>query len=651
MAAAQAAPPSGYPGGPPPGPPPTGAGAGYPKPGAYPGQPGQSQPYQAYPGAQGQAPPPPLPNDSLLGRISLPLPFYILATMYRPYGQQYPGQPHPSSPQPPYPAGSQPQQPQYGRPGMTSTPSPAPGYPGTPQTPQSPYPQSYQQPNRQNLSPAPQTNYQQSYQQPSYGQQPQAAYGQQQPSPSPQHQQAYGAPPQQAPYGQTYNQLYPQQQQQPYPQSQSPYVRGQQPGQYPPQGAPGYPPQGASGYPPQGAQQYGAPPPQPPSPHMTAIYKQALLNTVQEKRLQAMYPPGSPALDQIASRITNQVDHFCSTWKVPREVGQDIVKLALFDVILYIDDSGSMLHDEGGSRIDDLKLILNRVSFAASLFDDDGINIRFMNSDKQGNNIKNERDVEHLMTTFLPNGMTPLGTKLLEKVLEPLVVAPARAGQLRKPVLVITITDGQPTGEGMDGVSNAIKYATTELERLPQYGRGAISFQFAQVGNDKRAREFLSKLDQMPGIGELIDCTSNFESEQEEMSLANPPVYLTPELWLIKMLLGSIDSSYDTKDEKTSRPHAAAPAPPAGQYGAPPPTQYAAPPPGQYGGYQAAPPPPQQGGYGGYPPQGGQPGYGQPQGYGQPPQQGGYGRPPPPQGGPGGYPPQGGYGGQPPQRY
>ncbi|KAK2732840.1 hypothetical protein FQN55_003909 [Onygenales sp. PD_40] len=620
MAAAQAAPPSGYPGGPPPpGPPPAGAGAGAPKPGAYPGQPGQSQPYQAFPGAQGQAPPPP---------------------------------PHPSSPQPPHPAGSQPQQPQYGRPGMTSTPSPAPGYPGTPQTPQSPYPQNYQQPNRPNMSPAPQPNYQQSYQQPSYGQQPQAAYGQQQPSPSPQHQQAYGAPPQQPPYGQTYNQSYPQQQQQPYPQSQSPY--GQQPGQYPPQGAPGYPPQGAPpqgapGYPPQGAQQYGAPPPQPPSPHMTAMYKQALLSTVQEKQLQAMYPPGSPALDQIASRITNQVDHFCSTWRVPREVGQDVVKLALFDVILYIDDSGSMGFEENGERLNDLKLILNRVAFAASLFDDDGINIRFMNSDQQANNIKNEKDVDHLMTTFRPHGMTPLGTKLLEKVLEPLVVAPARAGQLRKPVLVITITDGQPTGEGMDGVANAIKYATTELGRLPKYGRGAISFQFAQVGNDTRAREFLSKLDEMPGIGELIDCTSNFEVEQEEMALANPPVYLTPELWLIKMLLGAIDSSYDTKDEKSSRQPAAPPAPPAGQYGAPPPTQYGAPPPGQYGGYQAAPPPPQQGGYGGYPPQGGQPGYGQPQGYGQPPQQGGYGRPPPPQGGPGGYPPQGGYGGQPPQ--
>jgi hypothetical protein len=40
-------------------------------------------------------------------------------------------------------------------------------------------------------------------------------------------------------------------------------------------------------------------------------------------------------------------------------------------------------------------------------------------------------------------GTTPLGTSLDRKVLQPLVVGPARSQQLRKPVLVIAITDGQ----------------------------------------------------------------------------------------------------------------------------------------------------------------------------------------------------------------
>lgn len=233
------------------------------------------------------------------------------------------------------------------------------------------------------------------------------------------------------------------------------------------------------------------------------------MSTVQEKQLHNMYPPNSPAIDQIASRVTNQVDHLCATWRVPREVGQDIVKLALFDVILYIDDSGSMLFEENGERIKDLKLILSRVAFAASLFDDDGISVRFMNSNEQGENIRSEAEVDGLIQRIQFKGLTPMGTNLKNKVLEPLVLNPARAGQLRKPVLVITITDGQPAGEPQGAVEDAIRYASSELQRNPRYGKGAISFQFAQVGNDLKAREFLGKLDEDSTIGELIDCTSS----------------------------------------------------------------------------------------------------------------------------------------------
>lgn len=233
------------------------------------------------------------------------------------------------------------------------------------------------------------------------------------------------------------------------------------------------------------------------------------MSTIQEKNLHAMYPPNSPVLDQIASRVTNQIDQLCATWRVPREVGQDILKLALFDVILYIDDSGSMQFEEDGERIKDLKMILSRVTYAATLFDDDGIQIRFMNAAQEGNNIRNEQQIEHLISTVMFTGLTPMGTSLRNKVLEPLVIKPAKAGQLRKPVLIITVTDGQPAGEPAGAVSEAIRYASNELKALPQYGAGAVSFQFAQVGNDLKAREFLGKLDEEPGIGELIDCTSS----------------------------------------------------------------------------------------------------------------------------------------------
>jgi Mg-chelatase subunit ChlD len=48
------------------------------------------------------------------------------------------------------------------------------------------------------------------------------------------------------------------------------------------------------------------------------------------------------------------------------------------------------------------------------------------------------------------SGLTPLGTSLDQKVLQPLLLNPARQGQLRKPMLVIVITDGAPSSEPAD---------------------------------------------------------------------------------------------------------------------------------------------------------------------------------------------------------
>lgn len=172
-----------------------------------------------------------------------------------------------------------------------------------------------------------------------------------------------------------------------------------------------------------------------------------------------------------------------------------------------------MLFEEDGERIKDLKLIVARVAYAASLFDEDGISVRFMNTESkdfhgQDDGIRTQEQVENLISKVPFKGLTPMGTELKNKVLEPLVLSPARSGKLQKPVLVITVTDGQPAGEPQRAVFDAVRYASTELSRMPRYGSGAISFQFAQVGKDTKARDFLGKLDCDPGIGQLIDCTS-----------------------------------------------------------------------------------------------------------------------------------------------
>jgi len=402
---------------------------------------------------------------------------------------------------------------------------------------------------------------------------------------------------------------------------------GQQQQQYPPQGPPG-------------GQQYGGPPQQqqgqfaggpPPlsAPQDIGQYVRQLEEAIQQKHLQSFYPPGDPRIQQTAQRAAQSVDKLVAAWRIPREIAVDIVRLALYDIVIYIDDSGSMAFEEQGERIKDLELIMQRVAFAATLFDEDGIEIRFMNDDSSDprmlEGVRTEQQIAQIMANRKYKGLTPFGTKLRQKVIDGIVLPKLR--QPRKPVLVIGITDGQPAGENAGALEDTIRYAVQSTSNL---GPGAVAFQFAQVGNDQKATEFLGKLDNDPTVGKMVDVTSNFENESAEMARANPPVDLTPDLWVLKLILGAIDPSYDTQDEQGSAAQ--------GGFGGPP----------QQGGYGG--PPPQQGGYGGPPPQG----YGQQQqgGYAPPPggppgrpQQGGYAPPP---GGPPGYPGQQTYGGAPP---
>ncbi|KAE9985737.1 hypothetical protein BLS_005703 [Venturia inaequalis] len=591
-----------------------------PAPGGYPGGPPPAQQYGAPPPQGGQYGQPP----TQAGRGG---------------GYAYPGSGPPLIPPNKPNASPYPPQNSYAPPPPQSPFAPSPY--GRPQQPQQPQQSQYGQPPQQAQygQPPPQSPYNQP-QQPQYGQQqqqygqPQQAYGQP-PQTYGQQQQSYGQPPQaygQPPqaYGQQQQQPYGQQQQQPY--GQPPASAGQQqafgygqPGQAPPQQG-GYPPQGQPGYPPQGQApggQYGAPP---AGPAQVAGFKQALQQCIQEKQLQSFYPPNSPALDQLAQKAAQAIGPLCQRWHIQPEIGNDLVKLGLYDIVIYIDDSGSMQFEEGGERIKDLRLILERVASVATIFDDDGISLRFMNArypEQSLENIRTEQQIDALMRNAQFKGLTPMGTELRAKVIDGIIVPKVQQRQYRKPTLVITITDGQPAGEAPNTVFDTIKYAAQVVSQA--HGPGGVSFQFAQVGNDQKAREFLGKLDEDPSIGQLVDCTSNYENESEEMQKQG--VNLTPDLWIVKLLLGSIDSSYDLLDETQGG------APPQQGYGGPP-QQYGQPPQQQYGQ------PPQQQQYGAPPPQGqyGQPPqqqYGAPGGYGQPPQggrgaPGGYGAPAPP---------------------
>jgi len=64
----------------------------------------------------------------------------------------------------------------------------------------------------------------------------------------------------------------------------------------------------------------------------------------------------------------------------------------------------------------------------------------------------------------------------------------------------LQITDGTPAGEASDHIFKVVTSASNEL-RNSRYGSDAVSFMFAQVGNDQKAKAFLGTLDTSPQVG------------------------------------------------------------------------------------------------------------------------------------------------------
>ena len=224
----------------------------------------------------------------------------------------------------------------------------------------------------------------------------------------------------------------------------------------------------------------------------------------------------------------------------------DLAILSLFDIILLLDDSGSMhTIEDGSSRFVVLTEVIKMISFLTTLMDEDGISLRFLHDKNGGDNIKTIEAIQNLMSGVDPSRSTPTGKKIKTRIFERMILNKLIEGRLKRPVLLIIITDGIPDSE--NDVINTIKECREKCISS-KYGENAMSFSFVQIGTDKSATKYLDKLDNHPIIGKMIDCTSCFEIEYKQC-LSRYNVELTPGSYLIKLLLGPIDPNYDEMDE------------------------------------------------------------------------------------------------------
>lgn len=206
----------------------------------------------------------------------------------------------------------------------------------------------------------------------------------------------------------------------------------------------------------------------------------------------------------------------------------DFAFLGDFDTIFLVDDSDSMSAEirDGGkrrTRWDDARDAIATIAPICTQYDEDGIDIYFLNhrnnSSQSRNgeytNITTAKGVSDIFDRVEPWGATPVGKRLghilrpyLQRV-EAMHASEKARGEVDpdlfvKPINIITITDGKFTDDAEEIICQ-----TAEDLKLHRALPWQVGIQFFQIGDDRRATEFLQELDndlqKKRGVRDIVD--------------------------------------------------------------------------------------------------------------------------------------------------
>lgn len=111
-----------------------------------------------------------------------------------------------------------------------------------------------------------------------------------------------------------------------------------------------------------------------------------------------------------------------------------------------------------GDRMAAQKVLVQRMTSIVTRLvpDGSGAHLRFINNSKAGLDNANKDNIDKSMD-INPTGGTMIGTNLKEKILEPFIYNVIEKGDvLKRPYLILIITDGEPRPENPDTLKNAI---------------------------------------------------------------------------------------------------------------------------------------------------------------------------------------------------
>ncbi|KAG8745204.1 hypothetical protein FRC10_008516 [Ceratobasidium sp. 414] len=266
-------------------------------------------------------------------------------------------------------------------------------------------------------------------------------------------------------------------------------------------------------------------------------------------------PYQSRSNTQLAPRTRGSADYALSPRAPPSRRGSredPLEMLRRYKTVMIVDDSSSMEGESWAEARDALAGLAD----AAAKYDQDGIDVHFLNDPRVGTNMKvrfvftnslnltraelqNGVEVKRLFDHVRPNGITPTGEKLEELLLAYMARLEESAHSahspdspvLVKPVNFIVITDGAPTDD-----PESVIVATARRLDAGHFPLMQVGIQFVQIGTAEDTAEALRELDdglaQVHGIRDMVD-TTPYTGSQFNTEL------------LVKILLGGINRRVD----------------------------------------------------------------------------------------------------------
>jgi len=250
----------------------------------------------------------------------------------------------------------------------------------------------------------------------------------------------------------------------------------------------------------------------------------------------ASAPSAPPA---VYDPLQQELISFASKYQVAPQYISKLRKLIGWDIVILCDDSGSMSSTSDAflstdpiarkfSRFDELKMIVDQIMSIASVLDEDGIDLYFLNRGV----VKNVKNLDLVAQLFNapPSGSTPLVRTFNQ------VIADKVATLGEKNLLVIIITDGVPD-EGIAAFTHAVSSKPKN-----------VHVSIAACTDDDNVMNYLNKMD---GGIPFVDIVDDYQNELKQiLAVQGKSFPFSHGDWVCKILLGSIDPYFDAMDEQ-----------------------------------------------------------------------------------------------------